>query len=214
MPGDPIDARERAALCDLFLDLGPEAPTLCEGWDTLDLAAHLHIRENDPLRAGPVIFGGDRFPGFAARVTDRAKARGLEALVADLRNGPPKVPWQLPGLRGPLNLVEWFVHHEDVRRANGQGPRPEDPERDAALWAQLHRMVKPMLFLKARGQDVEIVSPGHGSVPGRGGASQVRLVGTPPELVLYLYGRKGAAGVQVQGTPEAVAALEKADLGI
>jgi hypothetical protein len=37
----PIDERERQTLCDLLADLGPDAPTLCEGWTTLDLAAHL-----------------------------------------------------------------------------------------------------------------------------------------------------------------------------
>jgi uncharacterized protein (TIGR03085 family) len=214
MPSDPIDALERAALCDLFLELGPAAPTLCEGWNTFDLAAHLHLRENDLLRAGPVVFAGDRFPDFAVKVTDRAKALGFEGLVADLRAGPPKVPWQLPGLRTPLNTIEWFVHHEDVRRANGQGPRPADPERDQVLWAQLRRMLRPMLFLKARGQNVEVVAPGYGSIPGRDGDGRVRLAGAPPELVLYAYGRKGAAQVELTGDPEAIATLEKAQLGI
>jgi uncharacterized protein (TIGR03085 family) len=214
MPAAPIDARERAALCDLFLDLGPEAPTLCEGWATLDLAAHLHIRENDLLRAGPAVLGGERFAGFTARVMARAKARGLEALVADLRTGPPRVPWQLPGLRTPLNLIEWFVHHEDVRRANGQGPRPADPELDGALWAQFRRMVKPLLFLRARGQNIEIVAPNYGAVPGRGDAHRARLAGTPAELVLYAYGRKDAAQVELTGDPDAVAAFEQVQLGI
>jgi uncharacterized protein (TIGR03083 family) len=36
---------ERAALCDLFDEVGPDAPTLCAGWTTRDLAAHLVIRE-------------------------------------------------------------------------------------------------------------------------------------------------------------------------
>jgi uncharacterized protein (TIGR03085 family) len=210
MPAAPIDARERAELCDLFLELGAEAPTLCEGWDTLDLAVHLHIRENDLLHAGLVVFGGQRFAALAARVTDAAKARGLEALVAELRTGPPT----LPGLRTPLNLIEWFVHHEDVRRANGRGARPVEPQLDAALWAQLKRVARPLLFLKARGLPLELVAPGHGSVPARGSGGQARLAGTPSELVLYLYGRKANAEVELTGDPEAVTAVEKADLGI
>ena len=32
---------ERAAMCDTFEKFGPDAPTLCEGWTTLNLAAHL-----------------------------------------------------------------------------------------------------------------------------------------------------------------------------
>ena len=46
---------ERAALCDLPDKVGPEAPTLCEGWTTHDLAAHLWIRETDPLGAGGIV---------------------------------------------------------------------------------------------------------------------------------------------------------------
>ena len=40
---------ERAELCDLFDRVGPDAPTLCQGWATHDLAAHLWIRETDPV---------------------------------------------------------------------------------------------------------------------------------------------------------------------
>lgn len=214
MPAAPIDARERAELCDLLLAVGADAPTLCAGWDALDLAAHLHIRENDLLHAAPAVFGGERFAAMTARVTDAVEARGLDALVADLRSGPPKVPWQLPGLRTPLNLIEWFVHHEDVRRANGRGPRPVDAELDAALWAQLKRVARPMLFLKARGVPLDLVAPGHGSVPARGSGGSARLAGTPSELVLYLYGRKEQAEVELTGDPEAVAAVQEADLGV
>ncbi len=37
--------KERAALCDTLDKYGPDAPTLCVGWTTLDLAAHLVARE-------------------------------------------------------------------------------------------------------------------------------------------------------------------------
>lgn len=214
MPAAPIDARERAALCDLFLELGPEAPTLCEGWDTLDLAAHLHIRENDILHAAPAVFGGELFAGMTARVTDKVKSRGLDALVAELRQGPPRVPWQLPGLRGPLNLVEWFVHHEDARRPNGGEPRPADPERDAALWGMVKRAGRLMLLKGARGQNVELVAPGFGTVDGRGKGDPVRVEGPPGELLLYLYGRKEPAAVTITGEPAAVAAFEASDFGV
>ena len=39
---------ERAALCDLLDELGPDAPTLCPGWDTRDLATHLFVRDREP----------------------------------------------------------------------------------------------------------------------------------------------------------------------
>ena len=39
---------ERKALADLLAALGPDAPTLCTGWETRDLAAHIVLRERRP----------------------------------------------------------------------------------------------------------------------------------------------------------------------
>src|SRR5512132_3237988 len=112
VPDQPLDARERAELCDLFVAKGPDAPTLCEGWATLDLAAHLVIREND-VRSGLAILGGERFASLERRLMDGARDQGYDRLVQRLRSGPPLVPWRLPVLREQLNFNEWFVHHED-----------------------------------------------------------------------------------------------------
>ena len=38
--------QERIALADLFFEVGPDQPTLCDGWDTRDLAVHLMLREH------------------------------------------------------------------------------------------------------------------------------------------------------------------------
>lgn len=208
----PLDARERDELCDLLLDVGTEAPTLCEGWAALDLAAHLVVREHDP-RAGFVILGGERFAALEARLMDRAKAQGLEALVARLRTGPPAVPWRVPGLRGFLNLNEWFVHHEDVRRANSRGHRTDRPDLDDALWGLLRRTGRLMLA-RARGAAVTLSAPGFGEVASRRPKPRVQLTGSPQELVLYLNGRRAVADVEVAGDPDGRAALESARLGI
>ncbi|HEX6419610.1 MAG TPA: TIGR03085 family metal-binding protein [Acidimicrobiales bacterium] len=212
MAGEPLDARERAALCDLFLELGPEAPTLCAGWATLDLAAHLVVRETDP-RAGLAILGGERFAGLERRLMDGARRQGYERLVERLRSGPPLVPWRLPGLRGLLNTAEWFVHHEDVRRADGRGPRRDRPDLDAGLWPVVRRSA-PLMLRKVKGAGVALAAPGHGEVPARGRGPAVRVEGAPPELLLFLYGRRAAAQVEVSGPDEAVAALAAADLGV
>jgi uncharacterized protein (TIGR03085 family) len=208
----PLDAIERDELCDLFLELGPEAPTLCEGWDTLDLAAHLVVRERDP-RSGLAILGGDRFNKLETRLMDGARSKGYEALVAKLRSGPPLVPWRLPGARTALNLNEWFVHHEDVRRANGEAPRPAQTRLDAALWANLGRTSRFMVRgLKDTGLVIE--APGFGAKTLRKGDNSVTLVGTPQDLTLYLNGRRGAAQVEADGDDTALAALTDARLGI
>ncbi|HLT70154.1 MAG TPA: TIGR03085 family metal-binding protein [Acidimicrobiales bacterium] len=209
--GEPLDARERAELCDLFLEVGPEAPTLCEGWTTLDLAAHLVVRERDP-RAPLAIVGGRRFAGLGRRLMDGARARGYEALVEQLRAGPPLVPWRVPGLRTLLNANEWFVHHEDVRRAVGRGPRTDRPDLDDLAWRTVRRL-GPLLLRRAKVR-AALVAPGRGEVPARGDGPAVRVTGEPQELVLVLYGRRGAALVDLDGPPEAVAAFDQGRFGI
>jgi uncharacterized protein (TIGR03085 family) len=213
VPDEPLDARERAELCDLFVAKGPDAPTLCEGWATLDLAAHLVMREHDP-RSGLAILGGDRFSSLETKLMDRARAQGYEALVERLRAGPPLVPWRMPGLRELLNLNEWFVHHEDVRRAGAGAAEPRDrPDLDAALWTMLRRGSR-MMLRKVKGTGVALAAPGFGEVPAQRDGSSVRLVGGPQELMLYLNGRRTVAAVEVTGPDEGRAALEAADLGV
>ncbi|HEX8804590.1 MAG TPA: TIGR03085 family metal-binding protein [Acidimicrobiales bacterium] len=211
MPAAPLDARERSELCDLMLAAGPDAPTLCAGWDVIDLAAHLVIREHD-LRAPLIILGGDRFTGLESRLMGSAKSRGLEPLVDRLRTGPP-LPWRTPGLRPLLNLNEWFVHHEDVRRAGGPAaPRADRPDLDAALWHHVRTAARFMLR-SVRDARVVLVAPGHGEVAhGKGPAA--RVVGGPQELVLYLNGRRTAAQVEIEGDAGVRAALEMARFGI
>ncbi|MGH9110771.1 MAG: TIGR03085 family metal-binding protein [Acidimicrobiales bacterium] len=210
----PLDARERSGLCDLFLAVGPDAPTLCEGWSTLDLAAHLVIREHDP-RSGLAILGGDRFAKLETSLMDKARSQGYEALVDRLRSGPPLLPWRLPGLRQALNLNEWFVHHEDVRRA-GEHPRPpraDRPDLDDTLWTMVRRMSRLMLR-KVKGAGVALEAPGHGEVTARGPGPSARLTGGPQELVLYLNGRRSAAQVDITGSDEARSILESAPFGV
>src|SRR5260370_5678483 len=65
---------ERAALCALLKETGPDAPTLCEGWRTSDLAAHLVLRERRPdaaagLMGGPLAGHTRRANGSRSRQT-------------------------------------------------------------------------------------------------------------------------------------------------
>lgn len=212
MSTPPLDATERDQLCDLFLELGPDAPTLCEGWATLDLAAHLVVRERDP-RGGLVILGGSRFAGLEGKLMGRAKDQGLDALVATLRKGPPAVPWRLPGLRPLLNLNEWFVHHEDVRRANGLPPRTGLDRLDASLWGTLQGAGRFMVR-GLGGVGLTVEAPGRGQKVLRKGTPSATLTGPPQELVLYLNGRRGPAEVTLTGDATATEALAQADLGV
>ena len=203
---------ERDELCDLFLELGPDAPTLCEGWATLDLAAHLVVRERDPRGGLVILTPKGRFAGLEAKLMGKAKGKGLETLVDRLRSGPPLV-YRTPGLRTALNLNEWFVHHEDVRRANGQGPREGLDELDAALWKLLGGAGRFMVRgLGDVGLTVE--APGFGTKTVHKGTPAVTLTGAPTELSLYLNGRRAAAQVEIAGDDTARTALDGARLGI
>jgi uncharacterized protein (TIGR03085 family) len=211
---EPLDARERRELCDLFGDLGPEAPTLCEGWATRDLAAHLVVRERSPQAAPGILLGGP-FAKLLDRATARALARGFDDLVERVRNGPPPGPFAVPGLRSLINLNEYAVHHEDVRRANGMGPRTDRDDLQAALWRILRRgaalqlrKVRKDISVRVRGADDDAEDIVVGSGP------EAILTGAPLEVVLFLMGRRGAAQVALDGDPGAVRVLEAAELGI
>jgi uncharacterized protein (TIGR03085 family) len=200
---------ERAALCDTFEKYGPDAPTLCEGWLTLDLAAHLVAREaRSDAAVGLVI---PVFSKHLQNVMDRYKERGYEPLVAMLRTGPP---WM--HRKGPLasaNVNENFVHHEDVRRASGEGPRVLDDEMDAILWRMLGFGAR--LSKKAvKGAALTLRTPdGRERVVANEGAP-VTLTGPTGELMLYMSGRKGAADVVLDGDPVGIAIVGAAGFGV
>jgi len=194
---EPLDARERRQLCDLLQELGPDAPTLCAGWTTGDLAAHLVIREH--------------FHHWTARRMAAEQARGWSAQLARLRGGPPLL-WRTPGLRVLVNGVEFFIHHEDVRRANGLGPRPDLDDLEALAWRtggylgrRLARQIRPFAL--------ELVRPdGRRRRFGGSSSAAARLQGRATELALYLSGRRSAAQVSIGGDVAAVAAITRADV--
>lgn len=209
-----LDRRERQELCDRFLALGPDAPTLSGSWTTADLAAHLVVRERDP-RAMPGIIVRGRFEPITERLMAKELARGYEAVVERVRTGPPPGPMRIPGVSSLVNLFEYFVHHEDVRRANGLTRRTDRPDLDDGLWRLLRRSGR-FLTLRARlrGIRLELARPdGERTAAGRGPAT-VSLTGEPTELVLFLYGRHDVAEIELAGPTEAVARVRDADFAV
>ncbi len=201
---------ERQALCSLLEDKGPLAPTLCEGWVTSDLAAHLFVRESRPWAgAGMVV---RPLAGLTQSAMDSAKRTyGYEGLIRRVRSGPP-LPFKL--LDEQVNTAEYFVHHEDVRRAGDENPGSrEDKQLDDALWARLRRGAR-LLARRVRGAGLELVAPGYGSITARPGAPKVTMTASPQELTLYLFGRQSVAKVELDGPADAVAAVEKSNFGI
>jgi len=209
-----FDAQERLALCVLLDDLGPAAPTLLEGWTAHDLAAHLVLRERDLIAAPCLVLPG-RFQRFAERRRVKLAARHEFAwLVARIRSGPPVGFFRIGWVRSFPNLNEFFVHHEDVRRANGLGPRSLAHDLETALWRNVRRGGR-YLSRRLRGAGLEVEWAGEGApVTVRRGEPRARLSGTPGELLLYVFGRQAAARVEVSGTTEAVEAVARTHFGM
>jgi uncharacterized protein (TIGR03085 family) len=210
MSATEVLLRERAALCDTLEASGPDAPTLCEGWLTADLAAHLVARETRPDAAIGIVLPGP-FARHLRRVMDDLKAQGYDKLVTRLRNGPPWLYRSGPG--AAPNVSENWIHHEDVRRATGNGPRPRDSEIDDILWKNLalsslisRRKLKGAgLVLRTADGRERVISKAE---------PRVTMTGEPGELALFMAGRKEAAVVEHEGPPEAVAIVLAADFGL
>jgi uncharacterized protein (TIGR03085 family) len=198
--------QERETLCDLFVELGSAAPTLCEGWSTADLAAHLVVRERRP-DSGPGLVWPP-LAGYTERVRTAARDRMTwDELVETVRRGPP---WLLRPFDGPMNTVEFFIHVEDVRRAqDGWEPRSISPELADALWAR----VGPGAMAKRVPATIVISSPGRAAKE-RGTGPRLTLAGDPAELTMFGAGRQKAARVEISGDTALAAELRAASLGV
>lgn len=216
---------ERLALCALLDETGPDAPTLCEGWTTGDLAAHLVLREHRPDAAAGVV--GGPLAGYTARVQQRIKARTpFPELVRIIRSGPPRLSvMALPGVDERANAVEFFVHHEDVRRADsGWEPRKLSGGESDMLWHRL-RLARFMLRKAPVGVELardDIDADGTGTdgtgaegpayrITARNATPAVTVIGSPAELTMWVMGRSTAARVHMDGTRPAVTKLAEAN---
>ncbi|MDX3527781.1 TIGR03085 family metal-binding protein [Streptomyces sp. ID05-39B] len=197
--------RERLLLADLLETAGPEAPTLCEGWRTRDLAAHVVVRERRPDAAGGLLV--KQLASRLDKAMEEFTAKPYEELIQLIRTGPPRFsPFQLKQLDEASNIIEFYVHGEDVRRARPDWtPRELDPVFQDALWSRLERTAR----LTGRGTPTGLVlrrPDGRTAVANRG-TPVVTATGEPSELLLLLYGRGGAAKVDLAGEEEAITTL-------
>jgi uncharacterized protein (TIGR03085 family) len=205
-----LASRERAALSDELDRVGPDRPTLCTGWTTRDLLAHLLVRERQPLAAGGIMI-----PALSA-VTERAMNGYRDMPWADavqlFRDGPQAwSPMRIERVDAAANGVEFFVHHEDVRRGEpGWEPREADEKRDGELWAGARRMG---MLLRRSPVGVVLARPSGERYVVKTGPGVVTVVGEPGELVLFAFGRD-AVQVELQGEPSDIEALTGTPRGV
>ncbi len=203
------DHQERRVLVRAMTDAGPHAATLCAGWQTRHLAAHLVLRERRPW-----VIGAEVVPGltpWAERVFDDLAnvgsgddaAERWSALVERVGSLPPRwSPFSWAG--NAINSIEYFVHTEDVRRASGNDtPRPMTAQGRATLWRSLRRMAP--LAVRRAGVGVTLTVPHGPSVQvarPRTDAGTVVVTGDVGELVLFALGRGRHAHVRASGDPD------------
>jgi uncharacterized protein (TIGR03085 family) len=206
-----VATAERAALCDLFDELGPDQPTLCEGWRTRDLAAHLVVREHRPDAAPGILLSA--FAGHTRRVQDGYARRPWRELVDIVRGGAPVWwPTRIPAVDNLVNSIEMFVHHEDARRGQADWtPRAPDAERDAAVWTGLKRAGK--MALRRTPVGLVLRRPDGESIVVKSAPSPVTITGEPGELLLFALGRD-AARVELAGEQASVDAVRGLNRGL
>ncbi len=201
----------REALADVLVSVGPDAETLCEGWKSRHLAAHLLIRERSILSAG-IILPLMRGP-MENRLEKMAEAaRDLPVyleLVDEFRAGPGRFsPFRIPRVNRTANTLEYFVHTEDVRRARSRwAPRQLDQDYVAALWHDLTQRAKFMYSKSPVG--VILVTKGGDRYVAKKGDDSVAVTGHVGELIMYSHGRQDHALVTFEGSPESVRTLTK-----
>lgn len=212
---------ERVALCTVLDRTGPDAATLCEGWQTADLAAHLVLREHRPDAAVGIL--GGPMAGYTARAQRKLLASvPYPKLVEMIRSGPPRLSFfGIPGVDAKANFAEYFVHHEDVRRAQeGWQPRELDDGLADAIWGLLSQarlmLRKVPVGIEFARDDTRQHADGKRAVrmTVRGRTPVVTVIGAPAELLMWTFGRTGAAVIKLEGAEADVAALRQARWGI
>lgn len=201
--------QERAALVETMRSVGPDAPTLCEGWTTRDLAAHLVIRERRPDAAPGILVPA--LASYTAKVQKEvAESSDWTELLDKIASGPPTLsPFKL--LDPLVNLNEMFIHHEDVRRAQADWqPRTFDAGTVKALTRPLPVMARlTMAKVPAR---VALRTPEGKTLVTVGRGPAVTVTGAPEELLLFAVGRD--ARVTFDGDADAIRVVRETRRGL
>ena len=210
---EPLSRTERAALCNTALEIGEEAPTLCDGWSVKDLVIHLLVRERDPLGAPGILV--PQLAWLTDRASRRLGGQDFTALVERLRGGPPIwSPTRVPPVDTVVNGLEYFVHHEDIRRSQPDWePRELNEGEQAQLWKLLGQAGRGLV--RPAGVPVQVRWPGAGKEGAdrtrtlRRGDDPVVVSGQPSEVAMFLFSRARHRGLTYDGPPDAVATLKK-----
>ncbi|WP_165313177.1 maleylpyruvate isomerase family mycothiol-dependent enzyme [Rothia halotolerans] len=164
------DLREN--LADVLDAVGPGRPTLCEGWDTEDLLAHLILRETRPDAALGIFLrplSGRTGRMMRERAGAMSSAEGYARGVREFRRARP-LTRRAAKVDEAMNFAEYVIHREDARRGSPEAQRlaaevgPFAPDEQRRVW----RTLRPPLamFAKDYPDGLELVG-----TDGEGGAA-------------------------------------------
>ena len=153
--------------------------------------------------------------GLTDAVSRRVGRRDFAVLVEKLRNGPPLLsPYAVPKVDSLVNTLEFFVHHEDIRRAQpGWSARDLGERMEKVLWSMLGTAGKGLLRGSTVGVTAENTVTGSRTVL-KAGRPTVTVRGLPSEVTLFVFGRRDQADVELVGEDADVARLRETSLGI
>jgi uncharacterized protein (TIGR03085 family) len=202
--------RERVAISQLLRKLGPDAPTLCEGWNSFDLLVHLVSRETRPDAAIGLVVPA--LSSYTSKVAQDIKSRGFENLITEFEHGPKRTSFfALPGVDNLANSFEFLIHHEDLLRGQPDySPRTLDEDDKKLIWKRFTQSGK-LLLRKAK---VGIIAQSdQGTYTIKSGNSCVTMKGEVIDLLLFAYGRKAHVNIEFEGEESAIRILKETKFG-
>jgi uncharacterized protein (TIGR03085 family) len=203
--------RERTAICQTLRKLGPEQPTLCQGWSTKDLLVHLIVRENRPDAAVGLFI--PFLSSYTDSISNKYKEKSFEELIAIFENGPKSPsPFSLPKVDELANTFEFLVHHEDILRAQSDYQPRKLTEEDAKfIWS---RFTKSAVFFMRKVKVGVVAKTDQGTYTLKRGNDVVTITGNVIDLVMFAFGRKNTTEINFEGNPTAVEKLKNSDLSL
>lgn len=202
--------RERFAIAQTLRNIGPEAPTLCEGWNAFDLLVHLVSRETRPDAAIGIIIPA--LNKYSSKIKNEMKQRGFSTLIQEFEDGPKALSlFSIPGADNLSNTFEFLVHHEDLLRAQPNYSARVLSDNDKKLLWNRFTMSGKLLMFKAK---VGIIAKSEqGTYTLKSGNSCVTIEGDVVDLILFAYGRKTAANLKFVGDEVSVKTLKETKFG-
>ena len=204
---------ERAQLAEALLDVAPDAPTLCEGWQARHLAAHVVLRERSPMVgagiAVPALVGPRRGRDRDGSPT-RPRPRAPTGTWWPGSPTGPRAGTRPPGSGSPRtssssSCTPRTSGAEPARSRRASSTRGSSRRCGRTCRApggtRLRSVPVGVVLVRDDGVRHHLRAPkaDYGTVVVRGDVG---------ELVLYLLGRGAAADVRVEGDADDVATIE------